>query len=270
MGFSTSAGIGRKSQIGMIAWGSKDPTLPMPNIRFYDAETKQTSYQVNPGSTGQARVDGMLRRLSVTPVESYNDREKNTGLKSEWRMFLTLDGGEAEDLAVLGMTFLDEGLATVDQRSLQLINSLHSLMELMQKGQENGGIDRETPIQIGLYSAPGNNGQVYPRSIIRLPSGYDENGVAQFNDPKNFVRSESLPPAGVPVEVNGKPVMANGMPVRDYTAALEWANEKVTALVDFFGKKDGEQETEGESAADLAGAAAAADEVAQQRPRMTA
>lgn len=264
MGFSTSASNSRPSQIGQVVWGSKNPDLVTPNIAFYDKDTKETSHLLPAGTKGQVNVSGAIRRVSASPVESYNDREKKTGQKSLWRMYVTLDSGAEEPLAVLSFDVFDQSTGSVDGRGLDLVNSLHSHMQMVQSGQ----IAADAPVQIGFYRKVDGE-KSYPNSIIRLPV-FDAEGNAQFTDPKLFVKSDAFPPRGEPVMVNGKQVEANGVKVFDHTKAVEWVEGKIGALQEHYAREteapaDSAAPAEGEDGADLAGVAEA---VAADRPRM--
>ncbi|MDF8359458.1 hypothetical protein [Achromobacter anxifer] len=237
MGFSTSTGASRQSIIGQVVWGSKNPDLPLPNIRFYDKDAKQESYLVPIGTRAQAKVSGVITRFSIGQVPSYQDKEQNTGETNLFRAYLTLDGGADEPLAVLAFDVFDRKAEKVDSNSLQLINSVASHLEAVQRGE----LPADAPVEIGFYRKPNpnNKDKPFPASIIRLPSEYDEAGTPVFGDAKNFVRSESLPPRGVPMKKpDGQPLLVNGQQVYDHSEAIAWVEGKIGVLLEAYKKED--------------------------------
>lgn len=247
MGFSTSTGASRPSIIGQVVWGSKNLELPLPNIRFYDKEKKEESYLVPIGQRAQAKVGGVITRFSIGQVPSYQDKEDKNGETNMFRAYLTLDSGPDEPLAVLAFDVFDRKAEKVDGNSLQLINSLASHLEAVQRGE----LPADAPVEIGFYRKPNpnNKDKPFPASSIRLPSDYDEGGNPIFGDAKNFVRSESLPPRGVPMKkADGQPLMVNGHQAYDYSEAISWVEGKIGALLEAY-KKEGATSAEQEAQA---------------------
>lgn len=274
MGFQTSAPQ-RNSVIGQVVWNQKKiQNLTTPNIRFYNKDTKEESFLVPPGDRTQAQVVGKLAKVSFGQVESYTDREKNTGEKNLWRMYVTLDGGKNEPLSVLSLDVFDASTKRVNSDSLGLVNSLATLVE----AQANGEVDANHPVMIGFYRKADKNdkSKTYPQSIVRLPSGQDAEGYFEFKDSNLFIKSPTLPPRGKPVlDASGNHVEVAGIKAYDYSEAIAWLEDKAGFLTSYF-EKNGDQDVTApqdeapaadEDGVDLAGVAEAATQQ-QARQRM--
>lgn len=233
MAFSKSSPVSRPTKFGHVRWNIKDKEIPSPNLEFYDAETKQSSLLLEKGERGSVHITGKIINATAFQRAGYNDRLKGTDEKNEWRLMLTLDSGDPE-LSALTMDLISD-TGVPNQNTLELLNSVVTHLE-------NGG--KDTPIQINLYRRRDKNdpNKTYPASIIRLPSGFTEDGTPLFEDRKNFVRTDSLPPRGTPIIIDGKHVEVNGVKAYDYENVRAWASEKMIALVSFFPKKNGEIE----------------------------
>lgn len=233
MAFAKSTPAGRPTQFGHVRWNIKNEEIPSPNLEFYDADTKTTSMLLQPGDKGGVQVTGKLVNATAFRREGFNDRKKGNGEENEWRLMLVLDSGE-EELSAMTLDLISD-TNVPNSNTLTLLNTIV-------KHLEDGG--KDTPIQIGLY----RNNKGYPASTVRLPSGFSEDGTPEFNDYKNFVRADDLPPRGEPVMVDGKHFEANGGKAYKYDNVLAWASDKMEALVSFFPKKDGEAQAEGAQA----------------------
>lgn len=251
MAFSKSTASSRPTQFGHIRWNIKNPDIPSPNLEFYDSETKTTSLLLEKGERANVQITGKLVNATAFTRQGYNDRQKGNGEENEWRLMLVLDSGGPE-LSAVTMDLISD-TEVPNQNTLELLNAVVTHLD-------NGG--KDTPIQIGLYRRRDKNNadKTYPASIIRLPSGEAEDGTPQFDDFKNFVRTDALPPRGEPVMVNGKHLEANGIKVYNYEKVLDWASKKMEQLVAHFPKKEGQLQAEAAAANGATNPEAAAEE----------
>jgi len=246
MGFSTSLGNTRPHKYGRIMWSpsKRQPEIPTPNIEFYDRETGTTTHSLQPGDYGNVQVWGKITNFYMKSYPSYTDRQYNTGKKTEHVANVTLDDGS--ELDTISFKIADESTNNVEYRSLALLNSLHTHLQMVKAGE----LEADAPVQIGLYKSVDKNNPAitYANSIIRLPSDYNEEGQPLFDDPQNFIRSteESRPPRGEEQKnAKGEPLMANGRPVYDHSKAFDWAQNVINALREHYdGLRDKRTETE--------------------------
>ena len=278
MGFSSSAPQSRESIIGSVVWNQKKiPNLVTPNIRFYDKDKKEETHLIAAGEIGQAQVSGVLAKVSVGQVPSYNDRLKDTGESNQWRVYATLDSGPDEPLAVLGFDVYDASTQRVSPEGLALVNSLATHAQLVIENK----LQAELPVQIGFYRSTDkqDNTKSYANSVIRMPSGANEDGTYEFRDPKNIIRSAEMPPRGEPVMVpdsngNMAHLEVNGIKAYNYTAAIQWLEGKLGLLTEHYKRSDVEAPVDTapaesmEDEADLAGAVDAVTEDQTTRQRM--
>lgn len=255
MGFKSASSNGREANLGTLVFGTKNKDLPVPNVRFYDAAAGKESFLNPVGSHGGVKVDGVIKKISCSAVTSYTDRENkfidpatNEIAKRQFRIFVTFDGGADEPLSVLGFDIYDASTQKVDRNGMDLLNNLATHLEAVQKGE----LDAATPVQLNVYKKDDG----YNASLLRLPSGFDDEGKPEFKDAKNFLKNAALPPRGEKLtKPDGTPILAAGKEVYDEAKPIAWAQEKIGLLLEHY-KTLGE--TEGEEAADLEGAAEAA------------
>jgi len=264
MGFSSSQG-GRHTVFGEIVWGSKNTQLPTPNIRLSD-----NTYVLPEGATGQVSANGKISKFSVRKRASYQEWEQGAKTKSEWWATVTLDDGEIPH--ALSFRFADEMKEQTFGNSMALLASLRSYARMIQRGEA----DPDAHVQLGLYSKRDtkDSSKVYSNSIIRLPTGKDENGNYVFGDPKHFVKTEPedrCPAPEIAKDANGNEMRFKGELVYDHKKAFEWLDGCITELEQTFQRKEvsSDQEATSQDGDDSVDLSEVADAVNTTRPRMT-
>lgn len=278
MAIKLASGSGtREAEFGRIVWRNKKHTdLITPNIRQYSKETGET-FVSPPGEKKHPEITGVIKKVSVGQAFSFNDTDtaKRTGVpateKNQWRVYITLEDSPSEPLTIIGMDVLEHKLKTVTYESLNLVGILAKHAEMVQSGELSG----DTPVAISLYRKVDrkDKNKSYPAVAVRLPSGYDAEGNALFEDFKKTIHADAFPPNREPVMHNGEHLMVNGHKAYKHDAAIAWLEEKLGYLMSVYGKDElGEQADNQpgveDEAADLAGVAEAVAGEAPVRERM--
>lgn len=237
--FKKSTG-GSAIEWATVVWNKKDDT-PTPNFEFYNSETKQNFYLIEPGERATPLIDGFISKIDVQQRAGYNDRKNNTGEKNQWvlRVLMSPDGGAAKN----GLNFnLVSDVGVPDYNTLSMLNTLNTMLE---EGYQN------CPVRLSFYQRKGQNGNLYPASSIVLGSRNEdgqflqnEDGSFVFDDYKNnMIKSpEMAPRADKREEADGSPMMINGQQAYDHRGPIAWTQETLAKVLSYYETDQNQQQ----------------------------
>lgn len=233
------------STTGFIVWGSKDVTIPLPNIRA----NGELIRPANPDHDGDDNpraslaIDGIIKRAYISPHATYNDREAKNGLKSGLRLNIVMSGESGKDYRLV--TDLVDTLADQYQRSgLGLLGSIAELARISENPETPEGF-LDNYFEISLYRNQAKNGKFYSNSCVRPPVNYEQledGSVKPVFDSKEIIRTE-LAPRGEPQQVGAKTVYDN-------TAVGEWMHQQIADINRVWGQAETQTEIQTEGVAD--------------------
>ena len=256
MALTTSSGSSRPTQWATLVFGTKNPDLAVPNLQFYDPDTKTNSYFIAEGNKRQnIDISGRLTSLKVIDVEGYNDRKNKTGEKNAKRMVAIIDDeSDPHSMGLLVDLVSDTGVPNTN--ALSLFGALVKHFGTTYDMGDTEASSTEIPIQVGLYSAESKTkkGAFYPRAAVRLPASYE--GTTPVFRGGNTIHADEMAPQAPAKMVDGEPLKDNnGIIIRDYKPVMAWLEAQFASLEAARAARSTEQEGAAGESTSEAGAA---------------
>lgn len=231
MGFKVNQG----SQVvnARIVWGTRDKTVPVPNVRYFDGSfllPADPQHEGEDNPRGQFAIEGHIKEIKIAPSAAYSDFRDKTNEKNGMRMDIVLTSTDGKDYCLMA-DLHDGGDDYFPRKSLQLLGSLGELSRMIKENEDFRG----NVFQFNFYRSADKNGKFHSNSVIRPPVSYigtDDNPephIPQY-EAKEIIRSEN-PPYGTPVKVGNKEV-------NDNTNVLEWMNQEIEWVNYAFGNPE--------------------------------